>query len=940
MPQLVDKQTGQLVDADPAEAPALLASGAVGVRADRPVDLVAPDGSLVNADAQHVDQLLQGGYRLASDQESQEAADAAEYGDTGSQVAAGLEGAARGLTFGLSDMALAGAGVTSREDIAKRQQYNPITSGVGEAAGAIGGALLTGGSGALAKGAGLLAPAALATRAGQAAEGLVAGTRAVKALEAGGALGRAAATGVRLGAQGALEGALYGAAKAVDEDYLRDHEITAERIAVGMGLGALTGGAFGGGAGVLASLSKSAVTTTREAIGGLLGRGERQAAQEAVESTLRQETAEASRLTGSTAGDASAVFDLSLEPVYAQRGPLVASQLDDAQRSSVAKLFESARAAQGGFESAQQNAVRSISSELDQLLKTADEADTLAAIAAKRRASESFNGLVHSGASPETNAVFSSLRSKLDDIQSTYGDTALADGGGAALVKRLRQRVDAHERKFTEALKRGDVGDAYMEVDDLKRALGNARRTQNALAREYIEGPTGVEGLYGEVQRHLEDPELWGELAETQRLVNGTWAERIRRSKDAQVRRFFLEGGDVATNRFESQAATNREALGGFLNQLGNAESEGVEAAFRRYVRSIEMDVKNRASVWGSPELQSKSSDLSGLVDRIEGAMNAVALSRRDAQRWQQLTHGLSDTPGPVGWLLKGGATLTQKVAGFAEAASQRSTKTVSRTWFRRATEGEQSVERAADGLIKQVRTGRSRAGKAADASIPVLGTQLVLSDPETYERVIQHVARLRDPESPTRQAMRANLAPVALEAPEMAAAIDAHVQRTADFLAAQAGPTSQRLGVDVFSRFDRPRHDAGKAARLARYARAAEDPRGALERIASGEVLREDVETLRALYPRLYARFAQRALRQVAELDEKPSYEARRALGRALGVPVDRAGRPEYTAWLQSIIGASNAATQAYRQGPAPTRAPEIDEAYASRTDQLIGRR
>src|ERR1019366_5705689 len=70
----------------------------------------------------------------------------AKYSSTGQQIGAGLEGVAQGVAGPLATLAEQGLsklgvpGLTD-EDIAGRQEANPITHGLGEAAGLIGGTL-------------------------------------------------------------------------------------------------------------------------------------------------------------------------------------------------------------------------------------------------------------------------------------------------------------------------------------------------------------------------------------------------------------------------------------------------------------------------------------------------------------------------------------------------------------------------------------------------------------------------------------------------------------------------------------------------------------------------------------------------------------------------------------------------------------------------------
>lgn len=140
----------------------------------------------------------------------------AKYGEMG--LEAGVAGAARGLTLGLSDQFYTKVLNQSPETLAKLKKYNPTISTVSEIGGTVAGLALPGGA------AGLVAKGAKA---------------ATTAAELGG-------LGARV-ASGAIEGATYGAGELISEEALGSAEINAESILSHVGPGALLGGAIPGG---------------------------------------------------------------------------------------------------------------------------------------------------------------------------------------------------------------------------------------------------------------------------------------------------------------------------------------------------------------------------------------------------------------------------------------------------------------------------------------------------------------------------------------------------------------------------------------------------------------------------------------------------------------------------------------------------------------------
>src|SRR5512139_245781 len=156
------------------------------------------------------------------------AADEAAYGGVGGTVKAGLAGAARGATLGLSDAAIrALGGEDAAIELEGLREQNPIASAVTELGGAIAPALISGGT---------ALPAGAAIRAGRAA-----------GAAAGGGL-RGAAVG------GALEGGLFGLGQGVSELSLSSDPLTLERAASAIGSNVLFGGLTGGALGAAGNL--------------------------------------------------------------------------------------------------------------------------------------------------------------------------------------------------------------------------------------------------------------------------------------------------------------------------------------------------------------------------------------------------------------------------------------------------------------------------------------------------------------------------------------------------------------------------------------------------------------------------------------------------------------------------------------------------------------
>lgn len=219
-------------------------------------------------------------------------------------------GVANALTLGGADAttrkiadAVGGkaAGDRYAEQRGQEKTAAPIATAAGEIVGLAGSAALgSAGSGAAAK----FLPGAAVSALGNATEAAVA--RGLAGMATQGALGRAGLAAARLGAQGAVEGALYGAAQSVNEDVLGDHEVAADRVFAAAGMGALYGAVGGAALGGTGSLVKSGVGAATRSVGsGLARMGEASEAKLAAKAGA-EEGAKAAVKTIEEAGASSA----------------------------------------------------------------------------------------------------------------------------------------------------------------------------------------------------------------------------------------------------------------------------------------------------------------------------------------------------------------------------------------------------------------------------------------------------------------------------------------------------------------------------------------------------------------------------------------------------------------------------------------------------------
>jgi hypothetical protein len=214
------------------------------------VTALAPDGTPIEIPASEAATLNRGQEgRVLSDAEAARVRHDIDlqkkYEGVEGYVAPPLIGAARGLSFGLSDLMLSEVpGMQKR--LADYEEYAPQATTTGEVAGMVGGALLGAG-----------APG-VASKLGRAAEGAIA-----RGIGEESAMSRVASRVLGGAASGAVENGLYEAGKTASDSVISDEPLTAEKLVAGAKHGVLLGGGVGAVLGGASSLWRESRPATQ-----------------------------------------------------------------------------------------------------------------------------------------------------------------------------------------------------------------------------------------------------------------------------------------------------------------------------------------------------------------------------------------------------------------------------------------------------------------------------------------------------------------------------------------------------------------------------------------------------------------------------------------------------------------------------------------------------
>lgn len=778
---------------------------------------------------------------------------------------------------------------TAKRNIAKREAANPYTSGAGKAFGAVVPTLATGGAGALAKGASYAPTALLSQAASKAATLMSAPIGGVGAAAAW----KIAEGATKLGVQGAIEGGAWGATHEIDKAAESgDWDGIAQRAWAGLTSGAEVG--------ALASMAVGgAIKGAEKAYGAAKRSGAAAKVLDWVDQ-LDQSADDVAQPAQSGAGAAADTADdvafrpglANVDPAAAQtaRGPLVSSEIPNAQR----RLKSMMRSAGKGIDETYSKATRAIRADFDELLRAQNVIDERGGIAAKRAASSAYNVEGAKVGMQEFAPMIGQTRQNLQGLVDEYGEAALQSRGGLTTVKHVQSILKSAEKRIAAKLEAGEIGDAFMVGDDAKRALGQAQNTKNPLVE------SAMQSEYGRWQSFLEDESIWGELAARQKAANPAWTERIRRGNDQRMGSFFVRSGEAADNPFEQLTQANDSTIAGFIRKLGDDGNDGAEEALRRYMRASALDAQARANAWGTDALREQAAKVRTMALRIEDTLDAVAAARRGAQKWKNVEEAVKGIPfAEAGVGVIGSAARKVAAIGGEDAIEKVARATVATR--KAAVQAQERIEAASN--LRRLLAKNNVAAKAA--------TRQAL----TLRAVEKRVAALDDESDDERNMQRAMQA-IGTEHPELADAVWRQNEMRKSFLREKLGPQP----VDAVGRpRDRTKTELQE---FKKYVEPADDPLSAIERMSEGVATREDIDTIKALYPAMYDDFVAKAMDRV---DDSTPLKKRIRISQAIGMPTDDALTPNYIAAMQKSARSGVADEQIKGQAGRGAQGPAV---------------
>ncbi len=447
---MFDHDNGVVLQVPKRDVTLALQSGKYTLPKGVQVPVISPDGELGTVPSEKIFEALKAGYALEGADEQRARLLEEQYG--GQDLAAAGAGAARALTFGLSDQLLTKSGLVEPNTLSRIDEANPVISGLGEVTGVGAGLLATGG----------LSGVGVGIKAAEGAGKLVAKQLVKSGAQAGVSKG-AVNSIIKKVVEGGVEGSLYGAGQLVSEQALGRADFNAENLVGSMGVGALLGGAFGGALGAtgvaadaVAPIAGKIAKPLRDGISNLLDKNK------ATTELLGMTTKEAERVTKT-----GLVEEL---PAYLK------TELGLTKTTTVEELLEVAK-------KKQQQSGQSIG-EISEILSQQGSANNLAPKAAD--VLEKINREVYENVTKPLEgtvagqAAVKQVEKLLDGYRTKYGGAAAAKGGGVTFVENLSATNMLQEMRALDGLLKG----FYRDPATAKEAIKAAWQVRSVLREE------------------------------------------------------------------------------------------------------------------------------------------------------------------------------------------------------------------------------------------------------------------------------------------------------------------------------------------------------------------------------------------------------------------------------------------------------------------------
>lgn len=282
-----------------------------------------------------------------------------------------------------------------------------------------------------------------------------------------------------------------------------------------------------------------------------------------------------------------------------------------------------------------------------------------------------------------------------------------------------------------------------------------------------------------------------------------------------------------------------------------------------------------------------------------------------------------------LSWLEKGKLAKAKFAAGFSPTARSVMASATSSPYSELTPIGE--ARRDFGNAVR-------KRGAALAKARPFPASALTASQRDLFLGAVNTVQRAAANADKAHGAVAAVLGDGASEAPQTLGALGAKLQEVVGFLESKIPPSQPAVLGQV------TRDDAGvsrdDADKFLRYFEAAVSPTSVLESVASGQVSREGVETLQALYPTIYKDLQDDFTARIEALKEPLPYKAQVLLGTLFDLPTTPTLDPAFVQRVQGAYMSDNQPSEGMGPGrgaPRPVASHQAQET-ATPAQKLAG--
>jgi hypothetical protein len=676
------------------------------------------------------------------------------------------------------------------------------------------------------------------------------GTKAISSLAQAGKAGEIAAKMLSKGAGGVVEGAFYGTGELLSEAALGDPNLTATNALTTFGLNTVLGGVAGGLAeGVSIAASKGWKETKKLLIDdwdipSKVGEG------------YAKVLAKVKLLDKDKADEFVALFSKENKAgreqvIHYMDNP---NEMSAALTKNVSQLTET-----GKFETQFLGDIREAARNSDLATKYAKGSNPATEISSTLDTMNSALKTIEKNPTKYSGGISQDLAAVRDELAAAAkGSKSLADLNGALLD--ARQQID---QRFKNLMSGAEISFEGKNAKEL------------------------VMQMRGAIGEQLKDPKLFGEYAHKFRAADEAFSEYLTATKEyrkALMRKETVPGGATYVLD-EAKLHNTLRSPDSPQNALRFGRIKKLEEATRK--------VSNVAATFADdPKLSQTVGDYTrGLLENIDGLKkirsSQLLVQSLEKETGKALTGAIiggamgntfSDMPGATvagagaGWFLGNPKSALRylvkmeranKIVGDATDASVRKflgfkvPEKFSAAWS-------QATAPARPLAVKEILQSLNHDDMGHDSDKLKSGIMPLQNPQNLDEHLIEALPRLDS------------------VAPNTYAAMNNNIQAGMAFLATKA---PQEIGFDLKS--GNARVSDSEMRKFSLYANAVFNPATVFQELQKGMVRSETVETLKAVYPSLYAQLSQKAVELIAEPGSKDlSWEKKKQLSAMFDVP------------------------------------------------------